>query len=177
MRFCRFITKICMILTLATAQNADAQDINMNEYFESIQGKWAGKGEVIAGKYKNTKFICNINGKTPETIGMDIDGDCRIGFISQKISAFVEKNHNLYRGEFLGGAEGNGLDIIGGVLKDEKFTAYLVRDNLGGTIEINGQKKDNMKIDIAIEYQEQLYPIIVLNMVRENKKKKRRALQ
>ena len=35
------------------------------QFFQSVEGKWSGPGEIVAGKYKGTKFICNFTGAVP----------------------------------------------------------------------------------------------------------------
>ena len=35
----------------------------------SVEGEWAGPGEIVAGKYKGTKFTCNFTGSTPAEQG------------------------------------------------------------------------------------------------------------
>ncbi|TIT60578.1 MAG: hypothetical protein E5W60_18375, partial [Mesorhizobium sp.] len=90
------------------------------QFFQSVEGRWVGPGEIVAGKYKGTKFTCNFNGTTPDgKTGMTLDGDCRVGVFTQKMSATVErKGREGYKGNFMGGSSGNGLDIIGGNVVD-----------------------------------------------------------
>src|SRR3954452_154946 len=73
------------------------------QFFHSVEGKWVGPGEIVAGKYKGTKFTCNFNGSTPDgKIGMTLDGDCRVGMFTQKMSATVEHTgRDGYKGNFM----------------------------------------------------------------------------
>src|SRR5690349_21926190 len=62
------------------------------EFFRSVEGKWSGPGEIVAGKYKGTKFVCNFTGSTPSgKVGMTLDGGCRVGVFTQSMSATVER--------------------------------------------------------------------------------------
>ncbi len=46
-------------------------------FFSAVAGEWTGPGEIIAGKYKGTKFICNFTGSSGEKKpGMTLDGAC-----------------------------------------------------------------------------------------------------
>ena len=62
-----------------------------SKFFQSIEGAWVGPGEIVAGKYKGTKFTCSFSGPTPSSkLGMTLDGGCRVGMFTQKMSATVE---------------------------------------------------------------------------------------
>ena len=45
---------------------------------------------------------------------MDVDGSCRIGMFSQPMNAKIVKAAGNYIGEFLDGAKGDGMDVVGG---------------------------------------------------------------
>ena len=32
-----------------------------SKFFQSVEGKWVGPGEIVAGKYKGTKFTCSFD--------------------------------------------------------------------------------------------------------------------
>jgi hypothetical protein len=87
---------------IATTAFAAEKD---QSFFQSVEGKWVGPGEIVAGKYKGTKFTCNFTGSTPDgKVGMTLDGGCRVGVFTQPMSATVErKGRNGYRGSFMGG--------------------------------------------------------------------------
>ncbi len=51
------------------------------QFFQTIEGQWSGPGEIVAGKYKGTKFVCNLAGSTPdESVGMTLDGTAASAF-------------------------------------------------------------------------------------------------
>ena len=61
-------------------------------FFNGIQGKWSGPGEIVAGKFKGTKFVCTFGGTNPNAkTGMDVDGSCRVGVFSQPMNAKILK--------------------------------------------------------------------------------------
>ena len=44
-------------------------------FFKSVEGKWQGPGEIVAGKYKGTKFVCTLDGTAPGgKTGISMDG-------------------------------------------------------------------------------------------------------
>ena len=75
-------------------------------FFQSVEGSWAGAGEIVAGKYKGTKFTCTFAGTTPaKKLGMALDGGCRVGVFMQKMSASVIQSGKAgYEGRFMDGA-------------------------------------------------------------------------
>src|SRR5689334_5429926 len=96
------------------APPAQARD-NDAEFFRTVEGQWTGPGEIVAGKYKGTKFTCTLDGTTPaEKPGMTLDGSCRVGIFNQPMKATVIRSGNSYKGTFLDGSAGKGLDITGG---------------------------------------------------------------
>ena len=52
----------CAFLVLAGSATASERN-----FYRSIQGKWTGPGEIVAGKYKGTKFICTFAGIAPDS--------------------------------------------------------------------------------------------------------------
>lgn len=176
-RITKYKTIIIAVVSIVIANNANAeinqQKQDIKKYFKSIEGTWEGNGEVIAGKYKDTKFKCTLNGKTPKKIGMDIEGNCKIGIFNQKITAKITRHHDHYRGTFLGGAEKYGLDVVSGKLSNDIFIAALVRENINGSIIVNATHKNKMGIYIAVEVNERFYPIIELELDKQKKRKKR----
>ena len=70
----------------AVAKDSDAA------FFEKVEGEWNGPGEIVAGKYKGTKFNCSFTGSTPNgQVGMALNGSCRVGMFAQKMSASVKR--------------------------------------------------------------------------------------
>lgn len=85
-------TAACLLLLVSAASNASAQASDKDEaFFRNVEGQWTGPGEVVAGKYKGTKFVCTLEGTTPDAaVGMTLDGTCRVGVFSQPMKATVE---------------------------------------------------------------------------------------
>jgi hypothetical protein len=139
------------------------------KFFESVQGEWAGPGEIVAGKYKGTKFNCNLSGTTPaDKVGMTLDGGCRVGIFTQKMSATIEqKGAKGYQGSFLDGAEGKGLDIISGSVVDgRKVVLSINRKQLRGVMQARVADADTMIVTVSVKVDKQMVPVIGMNLKR-----------
>ncbi|ENT05568.1 hypothetical protein [Brucella sp. 63/311] len=64
------LTLLPVSLSVSPVMAADKD----KQFFQTIEGQWSGPGEIVAGKYKGTKFVCNLAGTTPDdTVGMTLD--------------------------------------------------------------------------------------------------------
>ena len=60
-----------LLFAIAACGTARASD---TAFFNAVEGKWSGPGEIVAGKYKGTKFTCVFSGVNPAaSAGMKID--------------------------------------------------------------------------------------------------------
>lgn len=137
------------------------------QFFRSVQGVWTGPGEIVAGKYKGTKFTCRLNGSTPDgKIGMKLDGSCRVGVFSQRMSATVERKGRGYRGIFLDGAAGEGLDIVSGSVDGKKVTFSISRNQLNGAMSARLPNKDSMNVSVSVKVDRQMIRVIAMDLKR-----------
>ena len=137
-------------------------------FFTTVEGEWSGPGEIVAGKYKGTRFTCNFKGATPDgKVGMSLDGGCRVGLFTQKMSAKVEQSGRKgYRGSFMDGAGGEGLDVIGGGVNGRKVTLTLNRKQLNGVMLANLPDDDTMHVTVSVKVASQMVPVIGMNLKR-----------
>ncbi|MEO0498618.1 MAG: hypothetical protein AAF141_14855 [Pseudomonadota bacterium] len=161
----RFLSAFIVSLLLVMAPaHADERG-----FFQGIKGKWAGSGEIVAGKFKGTRFTCSFDGDLPQAVmGMSIDGNCRVGVFNQKMNADVSKRGGRYRGEFLDGAKGEGLDITGGryLASKRAFVMDLKRKQLRGVLRAQLRGADRMNISISVLVNKDYVPVIGLNLKR-----------
>jgi hypothetical protein len=139
------------------------------KFFQSIEGAWAGPGEIVAGKYKGTKFNCSFAGTTPsEKLGMTLDGGCRVGVFMQKMSATVEHSGRTgYKGTFMDGAQGSGLDIISGSVVDgKKVVLSINRNQLKGVMQARLPDNDTMTVTVSVRVDKTMVPVIGMNLKR-----------
>lgn len=145
----------------AGAADRDAQ------FFKSVEGQWRGPGEIVAGKYKGTKFICNFKGSTPDdAVGMALDGSCRVGVFTQPMSARIERNGRAYKGQFLDGAQGKGLDVVSGNVDGRRVVFALNRKQLNGAFLANLSGRDSMNVTVSVRVNNELVPVIGMNLTR-----------
>jgi hypothetical protein len=167
-------TLLPALLTLASAlviagSPGSAATVERDQlFFHSVEGQWTGPGEVVAGKYKGTKFVCNFTGTaSPDIAGMTLDGGCRVGLFTQKMKATVVKNGNNYSGTFNDGAAGKGLDVVSGnVVSPRKVVFGLNRKQLKGAMLAKLPDDNSMVITVSVRVEQQLIPVIGVNLKR-----------
>jgi hypothetical protein len=131
------------------------------QFFSGIAGSWYGPGEIVAGKYKGTKFTCRLNGKSVQkNVGMDIAGSCRIGMFSQPMSARIKKSGNSYSGKFLDGEKGEGMDVTGGRFTTSRLVVGLKRKKLDATMVARLDKNRKLNVTISVDVQGKMIPVI-----------------
>jgi len=137
-------------------------------FFDKAEGSWTGPGEIIAGKYKGTKFICTLNGSASAvTAGMTLDGNCRVGVFNQKMKATVERAGNGYRGKFLDGAAGDGMDIVSGdVVGQDKAVFGIDRKKLNGAMIARLASQDTMVVTVSVKVEDKMIPVLGMNLKR-----------
>jgi len=152
----------------AVAPQAEAASRD-KAFFQSVSGVWKGPGEIVAGKYKGTKFSCNITGSaSPDgDVGMKLDGTCRVGVFQQPMSAVITQNGNGYSGKFLDGAQGKGLDIISGSVNGDKVVMGINRAQLNGAMVASLRGDNKMNITISVKVDDQMVPVIGLSLDRD----------
>ena len=154
------------LFAIAAAIPLNSSAASDHAYFKTVEGQWAGAGKIVAGPYKNTRFTCKLAGKTPGRAGMKLAGTCRVGLFSQPIEATVTKKGSSYRGAFLDGAAGKGLDIISGRLRGKKLVLAIKRKKLRGTMVANLKSKNSLNITISVSVNGGLTPFIGLTLKR-----------
>ncbi|MFZ1814134.1 MAG: hypothetical protein WBO55_02210 [Rhizobiaceae bacterium] len=161
----RFLSMVAAVLSFVFAANlAQAGEV---QFYRSIAGKWTGPGEIVAGKYKGTKFTCNFNGITPNSrTGMSIDGYCRVGVFNQPMKASFERRGNGYSGQFLDGEAGEGMDVVGGRFLGSKVVVDIKRKDLRGVMVTRLTSDDKLNITISVRVDKRLIPVIGMTLDR-----------
>ena len=137
-------------------------------FFEQVTGSWQGKGEIVAGKYKGTKFACDLTGDTAPAkgAGIQLDGFCRVGVFKQPMSALIAKAGGTYKGKFLDGASGKGLDITSGQVTGNKVVMGINRQRLNGAMIARLESDNKMNITISVKVENRMVPVIGLSLDR-----------
>ena len=149
--------------TAATPAFADQDSV----FFHQVNGQWSGPGEIVAGKYKGTKFVCDFAGsERVKTPGMALDGSCRVGLFSQPMRAEVVRSAGGYTGAFQDGAKGKGLDIVAGQVDRDSIVVRLDRKQLKGAMIARLKDKNTMAITISVRVAAELVPVIGMSLKR-----------
>lgn len=149
-------------MALGSVSMAFASD---EKFFRQVAGQWSGPGEIVAGKYKGTKFVCNFYGESPNgQVGMSLDGGCRVGMLTQEMSAKVQKSGKSYVGSFLDGAGGQGLDVVGGTVRNNKAVFKILRNKLSGAMSAHMVSQDKMNVTISVQVEDELVPVIGMTL-------------
>ena len=158
------LTLISIFLFTATSYASDAR------FFTGIQGTWHGPGEIVAGKYKGTKFVCTLGGNNPSSssTAMDIDGSCRVGIFSQPMSANIVKTAGKYLGAFLDGAKGEGMDVTGGRYTRDRLVVNIKRKELDGIMVANLSNPNKLNVTISVNHNGKLIPVIGMALNRQS---------
>lgn len=139
------------------------------QFFDSVAGNWSGPGEIVAGKYKGTKFSCDLVGEalSNKETGIKLEGTCRVGVFKQPMSALITKKGSTFTGQFLDGGAGKGLDIVSGQVSGNKVVVGVNRQNLSGAMvaRVDGEKA--MNITISVKVGDEMVPVIGLSLERQ----------
>ena len=138
-----------------------------SRFMSDVAGRWSGPGEIVAGKYKGTKFVCDLKGLSSEgRADVDLDGTCRVGVFSQPMQASVKRSAGGFSGKFLDGAKGKGLDIVSGSVSGEKAVFGLKRDQLNGAMLARLAGRDALNVTISVKVEDSMVPVIAMNLKR-----------
>ena len=146
--------------------NAASRD---KAFFQQVAGVWRGPGEIVAGKYKGTKFTCSLTGSPAEgsEAGIKLDGTCRVGVFQQPMTATIAQDGGTYKGKFLDGASGKGLDIVSGAVSDGTVVVGLNRQKLNGAMIARVENDKSMNITVSVKVDEEMVPVIGLTLQRQ----------
>lgn len=150
------------LTTLATASD--------RVFFQSLEGQWNGPGEIVAGKYKGTKFVCNLQGdpEAGSNAGITMDGSCRVGVFSQKMSAVISQRGNSYTGRFMDGAKGEGLDVVSGNVRKDSVVVGINRKKLNGAMIARLTDPKTMNVSISVKVGDTMVPVIGMTLTRKH---------
>ncbi len=162
------IIPLCLAaIALLSASPSLARDKD-TVFFESVAGTWKGPGEIVAGKYKGTKFVCNLIGDSVEgvAVGISLDGTCRVGVFNQKMSALITRKGATYTGRFLDGSAGDGLDIVSGKITGDRAVMAINRKTLDGAMIARLHDEETMNVTISVKVGKEMVPVIGMTLKR-----------
>lgn len=156
------------LAALALSASPAVSGDNDKAFFQQVAGQWQGPGEIVAGKYKGTKFTCDLTGEAEETkAGLKLDGFCRVGVFKQPMSAVITQAGKSYTGKFLDGADGKGLDILSGNVAKNKVVLGINRKKLNGAMIARLQDDNTLNITISVKLDDTMIPVIGVALTRQ----------
>lgn len=136
-------------------------------FFNKVGGTWRGPGEIVAGKYEGTKFNCAFEGTNPSgAVGMILDGKCRVGIFTQDMQASISHIGRSYKGQFLDGALGEGLDIVGGNVTGDRAVMRLKRKQLEGAMLVRLADANTLNVTVSVDVNGEMVPVIGMSLDR-----------
>lgn len=159
---------VASLTALTCAASPALSGGNDKAFFEQVSGQWKGPGEIVAGKYKGTKFTCDLTGEANEgSAGIKLDGFCRVGVFKQPMSAVIAQSGKSYNGKFLDGADGKGLDIVSGNVGKDKVVVGINRKKLNGAMIARLQGDSTLNITISVKVEDTMVPVIGVSLNRQ----------
>lgn len=154
------------VADVAPAATAATRD---KAFFNSVAGSWKGPGEIVAGKYKGTKFTCNLIGEPTgdSSAGIKLDGTCRVGVFKQPMTAVISQSGSSYKGKFLDGAAGKGLDVVSGAVSEDTVVVGINRAKLNGAMIARVRDDKTMNVTVSVKVESQMIPVIGLTLTRQ----------
>ncbi|EGE59676.1 UNVERIFIED_ORG: hypothetical protein GGI63_000996 [Rhizobium esperanzae] len=154
------------VADVAPAATAATRD---KAFFDSVAGSWKGPGEIVAGKYKGTKFTCNLVGEPTgdNNAGIKLDGTCRVGVFKQPMTAVISQSGSSYKGKFLDGAAGKGLDVVSGAVTEDTVVVGINRAKLNGAMIARVRDDKTMNVTVSVKVESQMIPVIGLTLTRQ----------
>ncbi len=158
---------LALSLAVSAANVVPAKADSDEVFFQRVSGQWSGPGEIVAGKFAGTKFVCNFAGaQHAKKVGVELEGSCRVGLFSQPMRAEVVRSGRSYRGAFQDGAAGKGLDIVSGEVAGDRMVVGLDRKQLKGAMIARLADDDSLAITVSVRVSSQLVPVIGMNLKR-----------
>ncbi len=99
--------------------------------------------------------------------GIKLDGTCRVGVFKQPMSAVITQSGGSYKGKFLDGADGKGLDIVSGAVNGDKIVVGINRAKLNGAMIARMQDNNALNVTISVKVEDQMVPVIGLALTRD----------
>jgi hypothetical protein len=142
------------------------------EFMARFSGDWLGTGELLVGPESGLQFHCELEGdpsRTQLTFGMT--GRCWMGKLSAPVHARLRYNAetNRFYGEFMDGADGNGLDIVA-TRAEEGFSMQLTRGAAQGRLAAEAVNPDQLKVTVFLRdrARNRELPIIAMGFTRKD---------
>lgn len=146
------VHSLALAATLAAGVSLPARADDAADFMARFTGEWLGSGQLLVGSESGLKFDCELDGNPSRTqLTFAMKGRCWMGALSAPVHAKMRYNAetNRFYGEFMDGAQGDGLDIVG-ARAGEDFSLQLTRGPAQGRLTAETVNPDQMKITIFL---------------------------
>lgn len=168
------VPALCLALAIGLAgtvceQAAAGEDAV--RFMERFSGEWRGTGKLLIGPETGTKFHCTLNGDPSRSqLSFGMRGKCWMGRLSAPVFARLRYNgdNNRFYGDFMDGAEGDGVDIVA-QRKGDGFSMWLSRGELQGELVASpaGDKKMTVTISLIDHRRDRKIPVVAMGFARD----------
>jgi len=144
---------VLAILALSFASTTSAEENDAAAFMEQFSGEWRGTGKLLVGPETGLKFHCALDGDPSRTeLTFNMKGKCWSGRLSAQVYARLHFNAetNRFYGDFLDGAKGNGVDVIG-EREGSGFSLVLSRGMAQGELVAKPAGRNKMTITILLK--------------------------
>lgn len=159
----------CAALALGTAAGPAWAD-DAADFMQRFSGQWYGTGQLLFGAENGVEFACELKGDpSASQLTFGMSGRCRMGTLSAGIHAQLRYNAdtNQFYGQFLGGSQGDGVDLVGERAGDG-FSLKLLRDNAQGRL--TAETLDHGQMKVVIYYRHPVdrseVPVVAMGFTR-----------
>lgn len=172
--FVAFVVLALSLLGLSSPSAGIAAENDAAEFMELFSGKWRGAGRLLVGPESGLKFYCSLDGNPSRTeLTFGLDGKCWVGKLSARIYARLHYNAetNRFYGDFLDGAEGNGVDVIG-ERRGKGFSLLLSRGMAQGELIAKPAGRNKMTVTILLtdRARKRSFPVATMGFARNGEK-------
>jgi hypothetical protein len=132
---------------------ASAGENDAARFMDQFSGEWLGTGRLLIGPELGMRFHCALDGDPSRTeLTFGLNGKCWAGKLTGRIYARLHFNAetNRFYGDFLDGAEANGVDVIG-ERKGKGFSLALSRGMAKGELIAEPAGRNKMTITILLK--------------------------
>ena len=143
-RFLSFAVSVALAIAASLPARAD----DAAEFMKRFSGKWIGTGQLLFVTTGTSEFACELNGDPSDTqLTFGMTGTCRMGSLAAPVTASLRYNAdtNEFYGQFMDGAAGSGVDIVG-TRAGKGFSLKLIRGATQGRLTAETIGKSELKV-------------------------------
>jgi phosphoenolpyruvate synthase/pyruvate phosphate dikinase len=83
------------------------------------------------------------------------------------MSALITQSRGGYKGKFLDGAAGKGLDVVSGTVTQDTVVVGLNRAKLNGAMIARVRDDKTMNVTVSVKVEDRMVPVIGLTLTRQ----------